>query len=166
MELKKTEEMLAQMKKQAEQRRNATVKVGGKKIDQIGAADLSNFTLDQIEKAKEAQELKERQERIRQRKLESKRVDHLARAMREEEQKRIDKWAEEIEAEDQAFTDQALERQTAEQRRKHQEDLKEKEAFVAFQESRQVWLDDKLEERTDAWDTKDAERLKRAMDKA
>ncbi|CAE8625115.1 unnamed protein product, partial [Polarella glacialis] len=95
-EIAKNKEMLEQMKKLADQKSN--LKVAGKKITDIEEEDLDNISFDQIEKAREAQITRERQDKIRARKMENKRVDHLARALREEETPLIDDWADEIEA--------------------------------------------------------------------
>ena len=83
------------------------VKVGGKNISEIAASDLEEITFDQIKKAQEAQVTRERQENIRQRKMENKRVDHLARALREEERDKLDSWVVEIQEQDREFIRQA-----------------------------------------------------------
>merc|ERR1719253_1438880 len=112
----KNKEMLEEMKKQADSLKAANLKVGGKKITEIVADDLEKIGIGEIEKAREAQVQRERQEKIRQRKLESKRVDHLARALREEEQKLLDDWADEIEEKDRIYMEKAEDENTDEQR--------------------------------------------------
>ena len=94
------------MKKNAE-KQSLKVKVGGKNISEIAASDLEEITFDQIKKAQEAQVTRERQEKIRQRKMENKRVDHLARALREEERDKLDSWVVEIQEQDREFIRQA-----------------------------------------------------------
>merc|ERR1712203_820061 len=71
----KNKEMLEQMKKQAGQE-SLNMKIRGKKILDIVADDLKNVDASEIEKAHEAQVQKKRQNKIKIRKDESKRVDH------------------------------------------------------------------------------------------
>merc|ERR1719473_42024 len=88
------------MKKQAAQLQNAagkTLKVAGMRLDEINSAeDLERIGLEQIEKAKADLMKKDRADKIRQRKQEGKRTDHLARAIREEERSAIEVWSEDI----------------------------------------------------------------------
>eukprot|EP00913_Durusdinium_trenchii_P019605 g18430.t1 len=143
-------EMLEQMKKQAEQKAT-NLKVAGKKITEIEADDLSNISFDQIEKAREAQVLRERQDKIRQRKAESKRVDHLARALREEDQgletPLLKNWTVDVESQDAEQLEKFESANAEEQRKQHEVALKEKEELLPFQ--RDAWADEKLEPRRD-----------------
>merc|ERR550537_1564100 len=102
--MKETKEMLEQMKNR-EENKPSNLKIGGKKIGDIQAEDMEGISFDQIEKAREAQVTRERQEKIRQRKLESKRVDHLSRAVREEDKMKLDEWAQQVEDEDNEILD-------------------------------------------------------------
>merc|ERR1719471_1694858 len=95
------------MKKRASDINKASLKVAGKKITEIVEEDLETIGFDKIERAREAQVQRERQEKIRQRKMESKRVDHLARALREEELEPLEDWSYDVEEQDQATLDQA-----------------------------------------------------------
>eukprot|EP00441_Pelagodinium_beii_P044795 CAMPEP_0197620830 /NCGR_PEP_ID=MMETSP1338-20131121/1561_1 /TAXON_ID=43686 ORGANISM="Pelagodinium beii, Strain RCC1491" /NCGR_SAMPLE_ID=MMETSP1338 /ASSEMBLY_ACC=CAM_ASM_000754 /LENGTH=1106 /DNA_ID=CAMNT_0043190115 /DNA_START=66 /DNA_END=3386 /DNA_ORIENTATION=- len=146
-ELTKNKEMLEQMKKQADTVRAANLKVGGKKITEIEADDLENIGIDQIEKAREAQVLRERQDKIRNRKMESKRVDHLARALREEEVPMLADWADGVEEEDTEFLKKAEEKNVDEQREKHAEELKERDQLIVFQQAKDQWISPQMEER-------------------
>lgn len=147
-ELQKNMEMLEQMKKQAEQKAT-NLKVAGKKITEIEADDLSNISFDQIEKAREAQVLRERQDKIRQRKAESKRVDHLARALREEETPLLKNWTVDVESQDAEQLEKFESANAEEQRKQHEVALKEKEELLPFQRVRDAWADEKLEPRRD-----------------
>merc|ERR1711904_644705 len=88
---------------------------------------------------------RERQEKIRQRKLESKRVDHLARAMREEEKDKLDEWADDTAYADEAFLKDARARDHAVQKEKHTKAMAEKDLLIVFQEEKDTWMDKQLE---------------------
>merc|ERR1712094_110948 len=112
----------------------------GKKIGDINTEDIADISLDQLEKARGMQVQRERQEKIRQRKLESKRVDHLARAMREEEKSKLMDWCDEIEEQDNQFLDEAQERDEEEQFKNHEAGLAKKKQLIAFQEQKDKWV--------------------------
>eukprot|EP00933_Yihiella_yeosuensis_P072717 TRINITY_DN8120_c0_g1_i1.p1 TRINITY_DN8120_c0_g1~~TRINITY_DN8120_c0_g1_i1.p1 ORF type:complete len:1189 (-),score=396.77 TRINITY_DN8120_c0_g1_i1:579-4019(-) len=145
-ELAKNKEMLEQMKKQAD-RKADNLKVGGKKITEIEAEDLETISVEQIEKAREAQNQRERQEKIRNRKLECKRIDHLARALREEQADCLEEWAYEVEEEDAKLLEEAEIRNAGEQQKKHEEGLVEKEKLLPFRRVKDDWAKDKLVDR-------------------
>merc|ERR1719287_350743 len=97
--MKETKEMLEQMKKQDESIGKKEMKIAGKKLGEIDLeVDIEKFTLGELEKARSTQVLRERQRKIDQRKLESKRVDHLSRAVREEETAKLEDWGAQVEA--------------------------------------------------------------------
>merc|ERR1712151_223852 len=131
---------------------NKAMTVGGKKINDITAADLETITADQIEAARQVQLKRDRQEKIRNRKMESKRVDHLARALREEERDLLDKWKDEIQRQDDKFLEEAEKQNAGEQRKKHDEALKEKNALIGFRDGKEAWCSEKLEARQDEWE--------------
>merc|ERR1712066_1051855 len=95
---------------------------------------------------------RDRQEKIRNRKMESKRVDHLARALREEERPLLNKWKDQIQREDEKFLQKAEEANADEQYKKHEEALKEKNSLIAFRDGKEAWCDEKLEEREADWE--------------
>ncbi len=68
--------------------------VGDKTLKDLAVEDLETLDMSQLEKAREQQARKERDGLIRQRKGELKRVDHTARALREEEVKIFPAWQE------------------------------------------------------------------------
>ena len=161
----KNKEMLEEMKKQADSLKAANLKVGGKKITEIVADDLEKIGIGEIEKAREAQVQRERQEKIRQRKLESKRVDHLARALREEEQKLLDEWADNIEEQDREYLDKAEDQNTEEQRKAHTETLKERTILLVYKDTVDDWVNEKLEDRKDKYWKAEEERETRVLQK-
>merc|ERR1719253_11426 len=161
----KNKEMLEEMKKQADSLKAANLKVGGKKITEIVADDLEKIGIGEIEKAREAQVQRERQEKIRQRKLESKRVDHLARALREEEQKLLDEWADNIEEQDREYLDKAEDQNTEEQRKAHEETLKERTVLLVYKDTVDNWVNEKLEDRRDKHWKAEEERDNRVLQK-
>lgn len=150
-EIAKNKEMLEQMKKQAEQKA-ANLKVGGKKITEIEEEDLEKISFDQIEKAREAQLLRDRQDKIRNRKMENKRIDHLARALREEQLPLLEDWAIDIEDTDQKQLDEAEKRNEGEQRKKHEELLAEKRQLSAFVHAKEGWMEPLLDDRRDDYE--------------
>eukprot|EP00931_Biecheleriopsis_adriatica_P033601 TRINITY_DN194_c0_g1_i2.p1 TRINITY_DN194_c0_g1~~TRINITY_DN194_c0_g1_i2.p1 ORF type:complete len:1149 (+),score=363.94 TRINITY_DN194_c0_g1_i2:107-3553(+) len=164
-EMSKNMEMLEQMKKQADNAKVANLKVGGKKITEIEADDLQNIGMEQIEKAREAQVLRERQDKIRSRKMESKRVDHLARAFREEEQPCLAKWVDEIGDQDEEFLDKAHARNVEEQRGKHDEALKERDIMVVFQAAKDEWMSLRMEDRYCDYEEKKSVQERRLLQK-
>merc|ERR1711957_445724 len=138
------------MKKSAEMDKSkaaVNLKVGGKKISELVADDLDTISFDQIEKARETQVQRERQEKIRLRKMESKRVDHIARAMREEERPLLDNWADDVEDEDQKFLDRAEAKNADAQEQAHEEGLKEKTVLMVFQSKKDDWVASKMKDR-------------------
>ncbi|CAK0850751.1 unnamed protein product [Prorocentrum cordatum] len=168
-EREKNKEMLEEMKKQAEQN-NTNLKInvsggGSKKITEVHAEDLEKISVADIERAREAQVLRERQEKIRQRKLESKRVDHLARALREQELPYLDDWAYDVEEQDRAFLEVAEERCAEQQRKKHAEDLKEKALMMVFEKAKEAWAAELLEAREEEYFEKVKERERRLEQK-
>mmetsp|Transcript_45585 Transcript_45585/g.122893 ORF Transcript_45585/g.122893 Transcript_45585/m.122893 type:complete len:917 (+) Transcript_45585:90-2840(+) len=169
-EREKNKEMLEEMKKQAEQN-NTNLKInvsggGSKKITEVHAEDLEKISVADIERAREAQVLRERQEKIRQRKLESKRVDHLARALREQELPYLDDWAYDVEEQDRQFLERAEERCAEQQRKQHAEDLKEKSQMMAFVVAKEAWAAELLEAREEEYFEKVRERERRLEQRA
>jgi len=144
--MKETKEMLEQMKKQDESK-PSNLKIAGKKIGDIQAEDIEKFSLHELEHAREVQVQRERQEKIRQRKLESKRVDHLSRAFREEEKTRLNDWIDQTLEKDQQFLEEARKQDEAEQRLKHQEGIVEKKMIAPFQDEKDKWIEDQLEDK-------------------
>merc|ERR1712085_85124 len=130
---------------------NKAMTVGGKKINDITAADLETITADRIEAARQVQLKRDRQEKIRNRKMESKRVDHLARALREEERPLLNKWKDQIQREDDKFLEKAEAQNADEQYKKHEEALK-KTALIGFRDGKEAWCNEKLEEREADWE--------------
>merc|ERR1712194_459905 len=85
------------------------------------------------QRAHQAHLQRERQEKIRQRRLESKHVDHLDRACREEEFHLPDALKEKLKRDDQAYLDQAEEKITEEQKTKYKESLVGRDMLNDFQ---------------------------------
>ncbi|CAE8695342.1 unnamed protein product, partial [Polarella glacialis] len=162
-EIAKNKEMLEQMKKLADQKSN--LKVAGKKITDIEEEDLDNISFDQIEKAREAHITRERQDKIRARKMENKRVDHLARALREEETPLIDDWADQIEASDAILLGEAEKRNEGEQRTKHEKDVLEKTVLLAYQSAKDTWASSRLDDRTEEFEAKRDSQTRRLTQK-
>merc|ERR1711920_1092927 len=149
--LEKNKETLKTIKQTAGDMGNTKLVVGGKKIAEITEDDLHNISAEQIEAAREGQLKRDRQEKIRQRKLESKRVDHLARAMREEERPKIAKWSTDIEKEDNTKIDKAEANNANEQLQKHKELLAERDLLKQFQASKDEWVNEQMDAREEEY---------------
>jgi len=164
IELNKQKEMLEQLQKTTEKARNA-FKVGGKKVTDISVEDLQEIGIAQVQKAREMQVQRERQEKIRQRKLEMKRIDHLARALREQEESNLDEWADEQEAKDRDFLEQAEAEKAEEQRKMHAEALLEKEKLIVFQSQKDQWISEQMSSRDSAYREQMEARNQRCQEK-
>jgi hypothetical protein len=103
-----TKNKLEQMKKQGGGALN--VKIGNKKVTEFNEDDLKTLDVAEINAALLSTENRQRQEKIRARKLEGKRVDHLARAFREEELKSLPDWQDRVADEDNDILDEHQEK--------------------------------------------------------
>merc|ERR1712087_344330 len=144
---------------------NKAMTVGGKKINDITAADLETISPEQIEAARQVQLKRDRQEKIRNRKMESKRVDHLARALREEERPLLNKWKDQIQQKDDKFLEKAEAQNADEQFKKHEEALKEKTALIGFRDGKEAWCEEKLADRQADWEEELSAQKRRLMGK-
>merc|ERR1740121_2976987 len=162
-ELVQNKEMLEELKKKADLSKGSNVKIEGKKITEIDAADLGHMDQAKIKAARQAQITRERQEKIRQRKLESKRVDHLVRACREEESHLLGELKEKVEKEDRAYLDKAEANAVEEQRQKHKESLIERDMLIGYQNQVDDWQEGKLKIRREEHDQKVEERKDRVF---
>merc|ERR1712085_58480 len=153
------------MKKQADLSKASNLKIEGKKIKEIDVSDMNNMDTAKLLAARQAQIHRERQEKIRHRKLESKRVDHLARALREGEIDLLDQWKDDVEKLDQEYLDREEEAKAVEQKVKHEEALKEREMLLDFQDAKDAWVDSKLEVRREEFEKKFEERKERIFKK-
>merc|ERR1711948_250140 len=129
------------------------------------AEDLETITADQIEAARQVQLKRDRQEKIRNRKMESKRVDHLARALREEERPLLNKWKDQIQREDEKFLEKAEAQNAGEQYKKHEEAMKEKAALIGFRDGKVAWCEEKLADRRADWEEELSAQERRLMGK-
>merc|ERR1719223_1857566 len=143
-ETQKNKEIIEDMKRNNP---NKAVKIGNKAITEITAENLEKISVSDILKARETQFQRERAEKVRQRKLESKRVDHLARALREEEAALLEKWRDDIEESDRALLEKIEEASTKEQRAEHAKGLEEKALLLVFKSVKDDWVEKQLEAR-------------------
>jgi len=143
-EMQKNKEMIEDMKRNNP---NKAVKIGNKAITEITDEHLAKISVSDIHKARETQFQRERAEKVRQRKLESKRVDHLARALREEEAALLEKWRDDIEESDRALLAKIEEASTKDQREAHKNGLEEKELLLVFKSVKDDWVEKQLEAR-------------------
>lgn len=168
-DLAKNKEMLEDMKRQANQavsKGASVVKIGQKKLTDLSAEDLEKLDASQIEKAREAQLNTERTQKVRLRKAEAKRVDHLARALREEEINRLPQHRIGIEKEDILFFEEYKQKRAKEEERKHQERMQTKQIFLPFESIIQKWQRDQMEKEVDILRKEYNEEFRRAVDRA
>merc|ERR1712125_187764 len=95
--------------------------------------------------------------------MESKRVDHLARALREEERPLLNKWKDQIQREDEKFLEKAEAQNASEQYKKHEEALKEKTALIGFRDGKEAWCEEKLADRQADWEEELSAQKRRLM---
>eukprot|EP00427_Karlodinium_veneficum_P025303 CAMPEP_0169102040 /NCGR_PEP_ID=MMETSP1015-20121227/21956_1 /TAXON_ID=342587 /ORGANISM="Karlodinium micrum, Strain CCMP2283" /LENGTH=1112 /DNA_ID=CAMNT_0009163117 /DNA_START=28 /DNA_END=3366 /DNA_ORIENTATION=+ len=147
---KKEDEKLEKIRAKINQMQStgaAHLKIGNKKVTQFNEDDLKKVDVVEIDAAFHQTENRQRQEKIRARKLEGKRVDHLARAFREQELDRLTDWQDEVADVDNQFLDEAQDRDAKAQKEKHELNIQEKNALLAFQEQKDAWVSEQLESR-------------------
>ncbi|CEM02079.1 unnamed protein product [Vitrella brassicaformis CCMP3155] len=145
-EVAKTQEMLEAIKKMASTSQAAAkITIGGKKLDEVGLDDVRHMNREVLEKAQEEQRIKERNEKIRQRKLEAKRVDHLARALREEELPLLQERLVKIQEEDKQYHDVLNQNYMQEHKQSHDALVAEKNLFVPVKPYRESWIERQME---------------------
>lgn len=145
-EMQEQQEILNQMIA-ATQKNPTKVQIAGKKLTEIEKDDLQTISAEEMKRALSMTVAREKQEKIRQRKLEAKRVDHLARALREEERTLLEDWAETVDIEDGKFLEKAESRDKEEQMAVHLESLKERDLLRPFREAKDDWVRNKLDNR-------------------
>jgi len=168
-EMAKNKEMLEDMKRQATHsvsKGASVVKVGGKKLTDLGAEDLEKLDASQIEKAREAQLNTERAQKVRLRKQEAKRVDHLARAFREEEIRRCPGYKKSVEEQDIAFFNEFKQDKEVEAGKKHKERLAIANILRPFNSQMKAFLDDRMRIKREELKAERIERYKQAVVKA
>ncbi|EEA05082.1 uncharacterized protein CMU_041540 [Cryptosporidium muris RN66] len=125
--------------------------IKGKALDDITLDDLmeGRIQYDDLEKLQEEQCNFERQERIRQRKMEAKRLDHLARAFRTEEIPLLRKWREETIIKDKILNENLQERYQIELNTARKEARSERELLKNLLPYLNKWKEAQLEVRKD-----------------
>merc|ERR1712087_793063 len=144
-QLEKNRTILEDIKKRATEVNKPTWKVAGINLNDITDETLQALSPEQIVQAREDQLKRERQEKIRQRKLESKRVDHLARAMREEGKSSLKDWIRNLEVQDKEFLEKAEGEKQVEQRKAHEANLKERDQLLQFKDAKDDWYNTRME---------------------
>lgn len=142
--------MLDTIKKLAFKNTNSSkIVLKGKLLDEITLEDLleGRVLYDDLEKLQEEQCNFERQERIKQRKQEAKRLDHLARAYRLEEVPLIKEWKEKVAQSDKELHKQLLDSYQLRIEEVKKEAHKEKEILKTILPYLDSWKAEKLEVR-------------------
>eukprot|EP00922_Rhytidocystis_sp_ex-Travisia-forbesii_P055193 GHVS01081741.1.p1 GENE.GHVS01081741.1~~GHVS01081741.1.p1 ORF type:complete len:845 (+),score=114.33 GHVS01081741.1:163-2697(+) len=135
--------MLAEIKKIAN---GKLVTIKGRQLDDINVDDFleGNVAYEDIERAQDEQRNKERLERIKQRRLEAKRMDHFVRACREVETDAMDELKSNVLKTDTEALLQLQSKYEQEHRAAFEEALVEKQRFEYAGDFKSEWLADKM----------------------
>merc|ERR1719386_685979 len=87
---------------------------------------------------------KDRADKIRLRKQEGKRTDHLARAIREEERSAIETWSEDVVDQDEKLYVEHEKKKNADKLEQHEKNLKDKALFSEFKDPKYNWCQEIL----------------------
>lgn len=144
-EVQKSLELVAQMK--AQSKKDLDLKVGGKKLAQMDQADLAAINTTDIEKASLDALKKEKHEKIKWWKSEFRRIDYLARALREEEDEPLKAWAEKATLADVERNKSRVQEAREKAKKEHEEKLALKQQLSGVQDPFNKWVDSVLDER-------------------
>ncbi|XP_053991472.1 uncharacterized protein LOC128883294 [Hylaeus volcanicus] len=156
------EQIVAEFKAMAE-KANGKIIHKGKPIEDITTDDILTGKYDHVDYETIQEELrtKEKQERSRQHRQESKRAEHLVRALREEESQLIKIWKEKVEEEDRNILKEKraqFEKQYAKfiEERNHQ-----KNVLKSVRKEFEAYFETCMEKRREAWEQQCRERLEK-----
>ena len=90
------EQIKAQQAAKMDGEDKVTIKVQGKRLEDLDVEDLQKLDTNQLEKARETALKQEKLQKVRDFKRAFKNNDHMARALREEEVELIKKWSVEM----------------------------------------------------------------------
>ncbi|KAL8269910.1 hypothetical protein Esti_006167 [Eimeria stiedai] len=123
--------------------------IKGKQLTDINIQDVldGNVDYDDLEKAQRLQLDKERLLRVRQRRLNFKKVCHFVRACREEELPLLDAWAQKQLDQDTQILQYLQNKHEEEHRAAFAAALEEKTAFECFKDDKEVWVTAQLQQR-------------------
>merc|ERR1719446_1018994 len=140
-----------------------SIKVGDKTLKDIAVEDLENLDMSELEKARTQQAKKEREGLVRVRKAELKRVDHTARALREETVKILPQWKEKAVSDVAKLIEGEQEKKLADLQQKHAMAVEAKGWLANFVQQKQVWFEEQMVDRRAAFEQKKQQLEKRRL---
>lgn len=156
------QQIVAEFKSIAE-KANGKIVVKGKALEDITPDDILRLTYDyeDYERAQEELRTRERQERSRQHRQESKRAEHLVRALREEEAQLLKDWKQQTHEQDvqlikelQVELEEELDKRKAERQR-------QRNIFLSIKPFKETWVAERIAEREARWKAQCQQRLER-----
>merc|ERR1719506_1693487 len=123
------------------------IKVGDKTLKDIEFEDLNKIDMSELETAREGALRKEREALIRNRKAEFKRVDHTARALREEEVELLNEWKVTIQESMEKSLKDMKTKKFAEEKKKYELAQENKQFLDPYIARRSRWFEEQMQER-------------------
>ncbi|XP_026190697.1 eukaryotic translation initiation factor 3 subunit A [Cyclospora cayetanensis] len=145
--------------------KDSKILIKGKHLTDINIEDVLEgyVDYDDLERAQRLQLDKERLLRVRQRRLNFKRVCHFIRACREEELPLLDEWAKKQLETDKQILTQLQYKHEEEHRAAFAAALEEKTAFEGIQEDKRLWVARQLQQRREGFAAAAAEQRQRLI---
>merc|ERR1719506_2320608 len=123
------------------------IKVGDKTLKDIEFEDLNKIDMSELETAREGALRKEREALIRNRKAEFKRVDHTARALREEEVELLNEWKVTIQESMEKSLKDMKTKKFAEEKKKYELAQENKQFLDPYIAQKAKWFEEQMQER-------------------
>lgn len=144
---------------------SSKIYIKGKQLEDINVQDVLDGLVDydDLEKAREAQRIRDRQEKYRQRRAEAKKMDHLIRAVREKEMELIEEYKSKVLERDKMLLAEAQARREEKYANESAALEEEKRCLALAQDVKKLWVSRKLEEMRPIVEQKRAEQLKRLI---
>mmetsp|Transcript_114761 Transcript_114761/g.180710 ORF Transcript_114761/g.180710 Transcript_114761/m.180710 type:complete len:1113 (+) Transcript_114761:62-3400(+) len=164
----KEQERLKKVKEQLEKIKEARSDfvIDGKKVINLTEEEIKKIDAGKIEAARDTQVKREQQNKVRDRKNERKRVDHVARAFREEERSKLDDWQEEVEEKDNEILNEAEDREYERLKEEHGKKIAEKKFLSEFASVKEEWMEEQLKDRYEEHLAMVKEQTKKNQEKA
>lgn len=145
--------------------KDSKIVIKGKQLGEINIQDVleGHVDYDDLEKAQRLQLDKERLLRVRQRRLNFKKVCYFIRACREEELPLLEEWAKRQLEEDTKILMHLQHKHEEEHRAAFTAALEEKSAFECVREDKEIWIANQLQQRQQQFEAAAAEQRQRLL---
>ncbi|AFZ80366.1 eukaryotic translation initiation factor 3, subunit 10, putative [Theileria equi strain WA] len=142
---------------------SSKIMIKGKTLDEINVDDVIDgfVEYDDLEKAQEEQLIKERQECIKQRRAEIKRIDHFVRAIREHDILLYPEWQNSTCQEDTKLLMEVQKRRESKFKEDSEVMKQEKEAFMKYIDDKNKWVENHMAIRRQKFEREHAEQTRR-----